>query len=180
MAIRKLTVALKRDGTVKSVDVIQSSGHKLLDDAAIRIVHLSAAVSGRFRSMKKVDELYITRTWEFLPGDIAAQSLLIPTTVADHRTADGIDFSARLCQRTMPACRMRYSSTLSNHFLIAMPGMRDPELQTRSRISYASTTMKARLGILVNRLSGIPTRRCARPEMQISSRNWPKSAMRRC
>ena len=64
-----LTVALNRDGSVKDIEVIQPSGHKLLDDAAIRIVRLAAQfppipVEG------SVDELYVTRTWQFLPGDI--------------------------------------------------------------------------------------------------------------
>lgn len=69
-----LTVGLDRDGHVKSVDIIQGSGHKVLDDAAIRIVHLA----GPFppipqekddRGRKGLDELYITRTWQFLPGN---------------------------------------------------------------------------------------------------------------
>src|SRR5262249_36745458 len=37
-----LTVALGRDGNIKSIDVIQPSGHKVLDDAAIRIARLAA------------------------------------------------------------------------------------------------------------------------------------------
>ncbi len=64
-----LTVALDRKGAIKSVDVIHSSGHKLLDDAAMRIVRLAAP----FPPIPKdegIDELYITRTWQFLPGDI--------------------------------------------------------------------------------------------------------------
>ena len=64
-----LTVALNRDGTIRGVDVIHSSGHKVLDDAAIRIVRLAAP----FPPIPKgegIDELYITRTWQFLPGDI--------------------------------------------------------------------------------------------------------------
>jgi protein TonB len=69
-----LTVGLGHDGRVKSVDIIQSSGHKVLDDAAIRIVHLAAPFppipQGRDdRGRKGVDELYITRTWQFLPGN---------------------------------------------------------------------------------------------------------------
>ena len=64
-----LTVALNRSGAIKRVDVIHSSGHKILDDAAIRIVRLAAP----FPPIPKdegIDELYITRTWQFLPGDI--------------------------------------------------------------------------------------------------------------
>jgi protein TonB len=64
-----LTVALRRDGSIKSADIIQSSGHKLLDDAALRIVRLAAPFPP-IPTAEKVDELYVTRTWQFLPGDI--------------------------------------------------------------------------------------------------------------
>jgi len=69
-----LTVGLDRAGAIKSVDIIQSSGHKVLDDAAIRIVHLAAPFPpiprGKDdRGKKGIDELYITRTWEFLRGN---------------------------------------------------------------------------------------------------------------
>lgn len=64
-----LTVALNRNGSVKTVDVIQSSGHKLLDEAAARIVRLAAPFPPIPRT-EGIDELYITRTWQFLPGDI--------------------------------------------------------------------------------------------------------------
>ncbi len=64
-----LTVALRRDGSVKNIDVIQPSGHKVLDDAAIRIVKLAAPFPA-IPANQSVDELYITRTWQFLPGDI--------------------------------------------------------------------------------------------------------------
>ena len=65
-----LTVGLERDGRIRSIDVIQSSGHKLLDDAAIRIVRLAEPFPALPPSKDKIDELYISRTWQFLPGDI--------------------------------------------------------------------------------------------------------------
>ncbi|MFI4969704.1 MAG: energy transducer TonB [Lysobacterales bacterium] len=65
-----LTVGLRRDGRIKSIDVIQSSGHKVLDDAAIRIVRLAEPFPALPESRDKIDELYISRTWQFLPGDI--------------------------------------------------------------------------------------------------------------
>jgi protein TonB len=65
-----LTVGLTRDGKVKSIDVIQSSDHKVLDDAAIRIVRLAEPFPPLPQAKEKVDELYISRTWQFLPGDI--------------------------------------------------------------------------------------------------------------
>lgn len=64
-----LTVGLRRDGSIRTIEVIKSSGHPLLDAAAKRIVQLAAP----FPPLPKdaaVDELYITRTWQFLPGDV--------------------------------------------------------------------------------------------------------------
>ncbi len=64
-----LTVGLNRDGSIRSITLIRSSGHPLLDAAAERIVRLA----GPFPPLPddaSVDELYITRTWQFLPGDI--------------------------------------------------------------------------------------------------------------
>jgi protein TonB len=65
-----LTVGLERSGKIKSIDVIQSSGHKVLDDAAIRITRLAEPFPPLPETKEKVDELYISRTWQFLPGDI--------------------------------------------------------------------------------------------------------------
>ena len=64
-----LTVGLRRDGSIKSIDVIRSSGQPLLDAAAERIVRLAAPFPP-LPPDTKVDELYITRTWQFLPGDV--------------------------------------------------------------------------------------------------------------
>jgi len=64
-----LTVGIDRKGKVKSIDVIQSSGHKILDDAAIRIVRLAEPFPALPDSKEKIDELYISRTWQFLAGE---------------------------------------------------------------------------------------------------------------
>ncbi len=63
-----LTVGLDRDGSIHSIDIIQSSGRKVLDDAAIRIVRMAAPFPAIPRTDEKVDELYITRTYQFLRG----------------------------------------------------------------------------------------------------------------
>ena len=65
-----LTVAINRDGSIKRMDIIQGSGHKVLDDAAQRTVQLSAPFPPLPRTGEDVDELYITRTWQYLPGDV--------------------------------------------------------------------------------------------------------------
>ena len=66
----QLTVAIKADGEVESVEVNRSSGHKVLDQAAIRIVRLAAPFE-RFPDNIKADTdiLHITRTWTFTRAD---------------------------------------------------------------------------------------------------------------
>jgi protein TonB len=64
-----LTAGIKRDGSLISVDIVQSSGFQLVDDAATRIVRLAAPFPPLPANMD-YDELYITRTWEFQPGEM--------------------------------------------------------------------------------------------------------------
>ena len=47
-----------------------SSGDEALDEAAERSIHLSSPFPAVPDTDEKVDELYITRTWQFLPGDV--------------------------------------------------------------------------------------------------------------
>lgn len=67
-----LTVVLRRDGSVKHVEVIQSSGHRVLDDAALRIVQQAAPFPAIPQQAGDYDEFNITRTWQFLPGNTLA------------------------------------------------------------------------------------------------------------
>ena len=66
----QLTVAIRADGEVESVEVNRSSGHKVLDQAAIRIVRLAAPFD-RFPDNIRTDTdiLHITRTWTFTRSD---------------------------------------------------------------------------------------------------------------
>lgn len=65
-----LTVAISRSGAIESIEVLQPSGFKLLDEAAIRIVELGAPYAPLPDNIReKVDVLHITRTWQFLPGN---------------------------------------------------------------------------------------------------------------
>ncbi len=62
-----LHVAVRADGSVERVRVLHSSGHKVLDDAAVRIVRMSAPFSPFPEEIRKeTDILDITRTWQFL------------------------------------------------------------------------------------------------------------------
>ena len=65
-----LTVVLNLDGSIKSIDVIQSSGYKTLDDAAKLIVRLAAPFPPAPHSGDHIDELNITRTWQFQPNNV--------------------------------------------------------------------------------------------------------------
>jgi protein TonB len=65
-----LTVVLNLDGSIKSIDVIQSSGQPVLDAAAARIVRLAAPFPPAPRVGDHIDELNITRTWQFQPNNV--------------------------------------------------------------------------------------------------------------
>ena len=62
-----LDVAIRPDGSVIEVVVRRSSGHKVLDDAAVRIVELAGPYAAFPPDIaKEVDVLHVTRTWRFL------------------------------------------------------------------------------------------------------------------
>ena len=62
-----LDVALNKDGSINQITVITPSGHKVLDDAAIRIVELASPYSPFPDHIRKeADILHIMRTWQFL------------------------------------------------------------------------------------------------------------------
>lgn len=62
----RLTVTMLADGTVKNIQIQRSSGHKILDDAAMRIVRLASPFTPFPAQLRrKYDVLEITRTWVF-------------------------------------------------------------------------------------------------------------------
>ena len=66
----RLTVTIRADGTVESIDLDRSSGLKVLDQAAFRIVQMAAPFSVFSADIRKdYDQLVITRTWFFAQGD---------------------------------------------------------------------------------------------------------------
>lgn len=64
-----LRVTIKRDGTLDSVTLVESSGHPVLDNAAMRIVRLAAPYAPFTGDLMEFGILEITRTWRFEPGD---------------------------------------------------------------------------------------------------------------
>ena len=61
-----LDVALNPDGTIRNISILKTSGHTVIDEAAIRIVTLAGPYPPFPPEIRKeADVLHITRTWEF-------------------------------------------------------------------------------------------------------------------
>jgi protein TonB len=66
----RVTVTLRPDGTIDSVEIDRSSGLKILDEAAFRILQLASPFAAFPAEISKdTDLLVITRTWFFAQGD---------------------------------------------------------------------------------------------------------------
>lgn len=62
----RLLVAILPDGSLREVALLETSGHRLLDDAAIRIVRLAAPFAPFPDELRRTtDVLEIIRTWQF-------------------------------------------------------------------------------------------------------------------
>ena len=65
-----LSVSIRADGSVDKVGVQRSSGHKVLDEAAVRIVKMAAPYAPFPPDIRKdYDVIEITRTWKFERSD---------------------------------------------------------------------------------------------------------------
>ena len=68
-----LDVAINSRGDVEKVRILNSSGFKILDDAATRIVHIASPYDRFPDSISKdIDILHIVRTWEFGQNQLSA------------------------------------------------------------------------------------------------------------
>lgn len=66
----QLSVSILKDGSVENIEVSKSSGHRILDAAAMRIVKLAAPYAPLPPNITKdTDILTITRTWTFTSSD---------------------------------------------------------------------------------------------------------------
>ena len=66
----QLSVSIHKDGSLEAIEVSKSSGRRILDAAAMRIVKLGAPYSPLPPSITKdTDILTITRTWTFTSSD---------------------------------------------------------------------------------------------------------------
>ncbi|MBK1681892.1 energy transducer TonB [Rhodocyclus tenuis] len=65
-----LTVTIRNDGSVEKIEINRSSGHRILDDAARRIVQMASPYSPFPPDIRRdTDILEITRAWSFVNGD---------------------------------------------------------------------------------------------------------------
>jgi protein TonB len=65
-----LIVSIKRDGSVENIEMRRSSGSKILDDAAMRIVRMGAPYAAFPADVAKdTDVIDISRTWRFTSSD---------------------------------------------------------------------------------------------------------------
>jgi protein TonB len=65
-----MMVEINADGSLADVQILRSSGHKVLDDAARRIVKMAAPYPPLTAELKeKYDVLQISRVWRFLDGN---------------------------------------------------------------------------------------------------------------
>jgi len=65
-----ITVSIRQDGTLENVEINRSSGHRVLDAAAVRIVEMSAPYAAFPPDIRRdTDILNITRTWTFTKAD---------------------------------------------------------------------------------------------------------------
>jgi TonB family C-terminal domain len=76
-----MTVGIRADGTVESVEIDRSSGSRILDAAARKVLDLAAPFAPFPADIRRdTDILYITRTWSFTrEGELA--SSVAPTGV---------------------------------------------------------------------------------------------------
>ncbi len=66
----QLSVAIRANGSVENIEINRSSGHRILDAAAMRIVKLAAPFSPLSADIRRdTDILVITRTWTFTSSD---------------------------------------------------------------------------------------------------------------
>lgn len=70
-----VTVVVHRDGSVGPGDITISSpsGIKLLDDTAVRTIRLAQPFPPIPKTKEDIDELYITRTWDYSAGEVSTE-----------------------------------------------------------------------------------------------------------
>ncbi|RMH93508.1 energy transducer TonB [Lysobacter pythonis] len=63
-----VSIGIRRDGSVESVTIVESSRQPILDQAALRIARLAQPYPALPKTDEEVDVLNVIRTWNFKPG----------------------------------------------------------------------------------------------------------------
>jgi protein TonB len=72
-----LTVSIRANGTVEKVEIERSSGHSVLDAAALRVIDLAGPFPPFPKAIRKeFDVLSITRNWSFTRADLELKTEL--------------------------------------------------------------------------------------------------------
>ncbi|MEM8548675.1 MAG: energy transducer TonB, partial [Pseudomonadota bacterium] len=69
----RMLVVVDRDGNLEDIEVLQSSGHAVLDQAAVKIVRLAAPFAAFPDALRaSTDKLEIIRTWQFQENGLSS------------------------------------------------------------------------------------------------------------
>jgi protein TonB len=68
-----ITVVVRRDGSVGDITINSPSGTPLIDSTAVRTIRLAQPFPPLPKTKEDVDELYITRTWDYSAGEVSTQ-----------------------------------------------------------------------------------------------------------
>ena len=120
---------MEADGSVSNIEIIESSGHKILDDSVIRIIRLAEPFAPFTEQMlKEMDRLEIIRTFDF-------GSRLSSFQHFARRCLSGLCCKGREACGHLIVFREECSYVqilhvfLRNQFLIAMPHLRDKHFE---------------------------------------------------
>ena len=70
----RLLVAIRHDGSLEDIEILVPSGHAVLDEAAIRILHLAAPFEALPMELREqTARLEIIRTWKFQENRLSSQ-----------------------------------------------------------------------------------------------------------
>lgn len=65
----RLMLTISQNGTLESIEILESSGSVLLDQAALKIARMSAPFNSfPDGTAQRYDKIVFIRTWQFLPG----------------------------------------------------------------------------------------------------------------
>ena len=66
----QLLVVLLADGSIQRIEVLRSSGTRVLDQAAVRSVQLASPFAPFPDELRQHDEIHIIRTWQYQPNNV--------------------------------------------------------------------------------------------------------------